>query len=227
MAIGLKYLSGKHYGIYYLSLITGTVAGVFAIGFSYLLDLASGWVSDSHNYSYDNDIATSSFLFLHPWWKAIIIVFLPCAGGFLCGLFTYRFSKTSAGTGADELIDSFHNREGQMDRRIPLVKSIATIFTLSSGGSGGKEGPIALIGAALGSTIANLAKAGARLRRTLLLSGTAAGLGATFQAPLGGALTAAEMVYKEDLESDALIPCFISSVVAYLIFTGVAGPSHF
>ncbi|MFN7015419.1 MAG: chloride channel protein, partial [Bacteroidia bacterium] len=96
-------------------------------------------------------------------------------------------------------------------------------FTLPTGGSGGKEGPISYIGAGIGVWIANLAKAGARARRTLLLAGTAAGLGSVFKTPLGGALTAAEMVYKEDIESDALIPCFISSVTAYLVYTIYAG----
>ena len=76
-------------------------------------------------------------------------------------------------------------------------------------------------------TKSNMAKAGARARRTLLLAGTAAGLGAVFKTPLGGALTAAEMVYKEDIESDALIPCFISSVTAYLVYTIYAGTEPF
>lgn len=110
-----------------------------------------------------------------------------------------------------------------MDSKIPLYKSVATIFTLSTGGSGGKEGPISQIGAGLGVLMANLGGAGARSRRTLMLAGTAAGLGAAFKTPLGGALTAVEMVYKKDIESDALIPAFISSVTAYLIFISYAG----
>ncbi len=107
------------------------------------------------------------------------------------------------------------------------MKIVATLFTLGTGGSGGKEGPISLIGAGIGVIINQLAKGGARARRTLMLCGTAAGLGSVFKTPLGGALTAAEMVYKEDIESDALIPCFISSVTAYLVYTAYAGTAPF
>ena len=112
-----------------------------------------------------------------------------------------------------------------MDSKVPFVKSIATIFTLSGSGSGGKEGPISQIGAGIGTIVADMLGSGARARRTLLLAGTAGGLGAIFHAPLGGAITAAEMVYKEDVESDALIPCILSSGTAFLVtefFTGKA-----
>ena len=85
---------------------------------------------------------------------------------------------------------------------MPLYKAVATIFTIATGGSGGKEGPISQVGAGIGVYVSNFVKAGARARRTLMLAGTAAGLGAIFKAPLGGALTATEMVYKKDIESN-------------------------
>ena len=106
-----------------------------------------------------------------------------------------------------------------MRGRVSVYKSIVTIITLSSGGSAGKEGPSAQIGASIGSKINNLFGGGARARRTLLLAGAAASLGTIFQAPLGGAITAIEMVYKEDIESDALIPAIISSVSAYFLLS--------
>ena len=163
----------------------------------------------------------------HNWASVLLVITLPAIGGLITGYIAFKFSSSSAGTGTDTLIDAFHNKDGQIDRKAPFYKSVATIFTLGSGGSGGKEGPIAYIGAGIGVIVANLANAGARARRTLMLAGTAAGLGSVFKAPLGGALTAAEMVYKEDIESDALIPCFISSVTAYLIYTQFAGNEHF
>ncbi|MCB1179774.1 MAG: chloride channel protein, partial [Leptospiraceae bacterium] len=138
-------------------------------------------------------------------------------GGILSGLLVYIFAPDASGMGTDSMISAFHHKEGKMNARVPIIKSLATIVTLSTGGSGGKEGPIAQIGAGFGAFIADLIKAGARARRTLLLAGTAGGLGAIFHAPLGGALTAAEMVYKEDVESDALVPCIISSSTAYLV----------
>ncbi len=123
------------------------------------------------------------------------------------------------GNGIDGLLDAFHNQNGEMRGRVSVYKSIVTIITLSSGGSAGKEGPSAQIGASIGSKINNLFGGGARARRTLLLAGAAASLGTIFQAPLGGAITAIEMVYKEDIESDALIPAIISSVSAYFLLS--------
>ena len=63
----------------------------------------------------------------------------------------------------------------------------------------------------------------ARDRRILLLAGAAGGLGAIFRAPLGSAITAIEILYREDFESDALIPCVISSVTAYVVFVTLIG----
>ena len=213
--------------VYFFSVIVGVVSGIAAMIFSFILKLAEDWILSFHQdkIKVNNTIADKISESYHLPYTSLLILGVPALGGLAAGLIIYFFCKEAKGTGTDELIDAFHNQEGKIDTKVPLYKSIATIFTLSSGGSGGKEGPISQIGAGIGVFVANLANAGARARRTLLLSGTAAGLGAAFKTPLGGALTAVEMVYKEDFESDALIPCFISSVTAYLIYTAYAGTS--
>jgi len=99
----------------------------------------------------------------------------------------------------------------------------ATFFTLGFGGSAGREGPIAQIGAGFGSMVATFFKLSDRERRILLLAGCAAGLSAIFRAPLGGALTSIEVLYREDLETEALIPAIISSITAYVVFTLIFG----
>jgi CIC family chloride channel protein len=154
---------------------------------------------------------------------SLLVLLLPAFGGLAAGLIIHFFCRDAEGTGTDEMIYAFHYNEGKINTRVPFFKAIATLFTLPTGGSGGKEGPISLIGAGIGVWFSNLLKTGARARRTLLLAGTAAGLGSAFRSPLGGALTAAEMVYRHDIESDALIPCFISSVTAYLVYIAYAG----
>jgi CIC family chloride channel protein len=148
-----------------------------------------------------------------------LLLLLPAAGGLLSGLLVYYFAPEAEGHGTDAMIDAFHNRKGFIRPIVPLIKSIATIITLSSGGSAGKEGPVAQIGAGLGSWLASLLKLTHAQRRVLLLAGTAGGLGAIFRAPLGGAITSVEILYREDFEGDALIPCVISSIVAYSIYT--------
>ncbi|XDD50141.1 chloride channel protein [Leptospira sp. WS92.C1] len=219
--------------LYFYCILTGIVSGLGAFLFSrilafseyLLLDRAAG-LSLPHP---SGEFLIESQDVLHwgipfsdeyrPW----LVFLLPVLGGLLTGWIVNRFSPESGGTGSDAMIDSFHNQEGRMNPVVSLVKSVATIFTLSSGGSGGKEGPISQIGAGFGSLLATFLKAGARARRTLLLAGTAGGLGAIFHAPLGGALTSVEMIYREDIESDSLIPCIISSVSAYLVYSSLNG----
>jgi len=151
---------------------------------------------------------------------------LPVMGGLISGLLVRTFAPEAEGTGTDGYIDAFHNKAGSMRRRVPWVKSLATLATISSGGSAGKEGPIAQIGAGIGSAVGRYLKMGARARRTMMVAGAAGGLGAIFRAPLGGALTAVEVLYKEDLETDALTPAILSSVTAYTVFCSVKGFDH-
>jgi CIC family chloride channel protein len=155
-----------------------------------------------------------------------LLFLLPVVGGLISGLLVRTFAPEAEGTGTDGYIDAFHNKAGSMRGRVPWVKSLATLSTLSSGGSAGKEGPIAQIGAGIGSALGRYLKMGARARRTMMVAGAAGGLGAIFRAPLGGALTAVEVLYKEDLETDALTPAILSSVTAYTLFCSVNGFNH-
>jgi CIC family chloride channel protein len=152
-----------------------------------------------------------------------LLVLLPAVGGLISGLLVFRFAPETQGHGIDEMIRSFHGGRGLIRARVPLVKGVATIATLATGGSAGKEGPIAQIGAGIGSMLATRLCLSARDRRILLLAGAAGGLGAIFRAPLGSAITAIEILYREDFESDALIPCVISSVTAYVLFVSLIG----
>ena len=124
------------------------------------------------------------------------------------------------------MIDSFHNGRGIIRPVVAPVKALTTIITLASGGAAGREGPLIQIGASLGSWLSARLRLSASQRRILLLAGTAGGLGAIFRAPLGAAITSVEILYREDFESDALIPCVISSFVAYSIYVFTFGFSH-
>lgn len=152
-------------------------------------------------------------------YRAWVLFLLPVVGGLISGLVVYTFAPEAEGHGMDAMIDSFHNLKGIIRTRVPYVKSIASIVTLSTGGSAGREGPIAQIGAGFGSWVARMLKLSTRERRVFVLAGCAAGLGAIFRAPLGAAITSVEVLYREDFESEAIIPCVISSVIAYSLFT--------
>jgi CIC family chloride channel protein len=154
-----------------------------------------------------------------PW----ILFFIPALGGLVSGFLVYTFAPEAEGHGTDAMIEAFHYKAGTIRARVPIIKSIASIITLATGGSAGREGPIAQIGAGYGSWLAQVLKMDVKDRRLLLLAGTAGGLGAIFRAPLGGAIIAVEVLYREDFETEAIIPCIISSVVAYSLFTLIYG----
>jgi len=144
---------------------------------------------------------------------------VPALGGLIAGFITYTWAPETAGQGTDSMIASFHRTKGQIRTRVPFLKALTSIITIGSGGSAGYEGPTAQIGSGLGSIVAQLFKVPEKMSKLLLLAGTAAGLGAIFRAPLGGALSAVEMIYKEDFESDGFLPCILASVVAFAIFS--------
>ena len=211
--------------IYFLSLLVGALAALGAAAFASSLawgeHFTYDWILGLARTRVRGEIHAGgepmvpSRLWLFP--------LVTGSGGLLVGLFTYFVSPEAAGTGTDGMIDAFHNREGRMGLRMALAKTAATILTLMTGGSAGKEGPIAQIGSGIGSFISDRMGGGARARRTLLLAGTAGGLGAIFRAPFGGALTAVEVIYREDLESDSLVPALISSITAYMVYTALLG----
>lgn len=141
------------------------------------------------------------------------------AGGLLCGWIITRFAPEARGAGTGEVLTAFHQRGGRIRLRAAFSKIAASIATLGSGGSGGPEGPMSLIGGACASRLANAFRLSSRDRRILLMAGVAGGTAALFRAPLAGALFAAEVLYSDpDVESDVLIPSFISAIVAYCIF---------
>lgn len=154
------------------------------------------------------------------WW---VLMLLPAIGGLISGFIVYTWAPEAEGHGTDAYIDAFHNKQGIIRTRVPFIKGIASIVTMATGGSAGREGPIAQIGAGLGSWLGRLFKLDTRERRLMLLAGCAAGLGAIFRAPLGGAVTAIEVLYREDFETEGIILCIVASVVSYALFTSVFG----
>jgi len=117
------------------------------------------------------------------WW---VLLLLPAVGGLISGIIVYTWAPEAEGHGTDAYIDAFHNKQGLIRTRVPFIKGIASIVTMATGGSAGREGPIAQIGAGLGSSVGRLFKLDTRERRLMLLAGCAAGLGTIFRAPLGG-----------------------------------------
>ncbi len=188
-----------------LSVLIGLFAGLGAMVFQWLL--LGIWHT-----SYDAaDL---------PWYVRFL---LPAAGGLLAGVIISRLSPESAGGGTGYVIEAIHHRGGKVPPRSGLYKIVVSALTIGTGGSGGREGPIMHIGAAAASFFGGRLKLRKGDMRTFAIAGAAAGLSAVFRAPLGAAIYAIEVPYKNDLEPGAVIPSMIASVVSYLVFVSFNG----
>jgi CIC family chloride channel protein len=155
-----------------------------------------------------------------PW----LLLVVPTVGGILSGFLVYTLAPEAEGHGTDSAIAAYHYKQGQIRPRVPLVKIVASALTLGTGGSGGREGPIAQIGAGFGSFLGGLLRLRPAERRVLMAAGMGAGVAAIFRAPLAGALFAAEVLYRSpDFESEVIIPAALASITAYCTFGAVFG----
>jgi CIC family chloride channel protein len=155
-----------------------------------------------------------------PW---LLLLVLPGAG-LLVGWIVTRFAPEAEGHGTDAVINAYHRKGALLRPRIIPVKLIASALTIGSGGSAGREGPVAHISAGFASYLSQLLRLPTLDRRILVICGMAAGIGGMFRAPLGAALFAIEVLYSEnDYESEALIPAIMSSIVAYVVNASLTG----
>ena len=225
----LKLLDRTGFRLLILAIPVGVVAGAGALAFYFATNsvehLMLGKLGNFHppvegtpESSFTHFIDTLSY----PYRWCLFL--LPALGGLISGWLVYTFAPEAEGHGTDGAIEAFHRKGGVIRGRVPIIKTIASVVTIGTGGSAGREGPIAQIGAGFGSFVATKLGLSAKDRRLLLMAGMAGGIGATFRSPLGGALFAAEVLYRDpDFEHEGLIPCITSSIIAYSLFGAVTG----
>jgi len=213
-----------------LAALVGLVAGIGAVVFHLLSQVIAHYalavVAGYHQGGPANEhefITLFVDLVPHeliPW----LLIVVPTAGGLVSGILVYTVAPEAEGHGTDSAIDAYHNKRGVIRARVPIVKMFASAITLGTGGSGGREGPIAQIGAGFGSFLATKLNLSDHERRVLLAAGIGGGIGAIFHAPLAGAIFAIEVLYRDpDFESEALVPAFIATTVAYCMFAATLG----
>lgn len=207
-------------------ILIGIIAGLGSVVFYYLcqvgihffMDFMAGYRPEAP--AGEQHLFASTSTVFNRW----VLLILPAAGGIISGWLVYTFAPEAEGHGTDAAIEAYHSKGGFIRGRVPFIKTLASAITLTTGGSGGREGPIAQIGAGFGSFLATRMKLSDRERRIMMAAGVGAGVGSIFRAPLAGALFAAEVLYRDpEFESDVIIPAGISSVVAYCIFCLVFG----
>lgn len=205
--MGLRVTYFKHFQKWILfGIIVGIIGGLGAVLFYHLLNFFSL-------------IFLENLSKLNPW----LILFIPAIGGLIVGPIIYLLAPEAEGHGTDAVIAAYHRYWGTIRARVPLIKTLASSITIGSGGSAGREGPIAQIGAGFGSILAKALNLEIQDRKIILAAGVAAGIGSIFKAPIGAAIFAIEVLYKRDFEVEAFIPAIIASVVGYSVFSTITG----
>jgi H+/Cl- antiporter ClcA len=136
---------------------------------------------------------------------------------FLSALIIKVFAPEAEGHGTEKVIEAVHKRSGRIPPAVVPVKLIATIITVALGGSVGKEGPCAQIGAGLSSLFADLFHFDDRDRKKLVICGISAGFAAVFGTPIAGAIFGVEVLFVGSLLYDVLLPSFIAGVTSFQI----------
>ncbi|MFZ5434638.1 MAG: chloride channel protein [Calditrichota bacterium] len=130
------------------------------------------------------------------------------------------------GHGTEKVIEAIHQRAGRIKWTVVPVKLVATIVTIASGGSAGKEGPCAQIGAGLSSVSADLMKFNDHDRKKLVICGISAGFASVFGTPIAGAIFGVEVLFAGSILYEVLLPSFISGVTAFQVSKAL-GISYF
>ncbi len=189
-----------------LAILIGGLAGYGALFFRYVL-MSTQWLF----YQHSADALT--WLGAVPWWLKIV---LPAGGGIVVGLIVHYFAREAKGHGVPEVMEAIVLRNGQIRKRVAFAKIVASAITIGSGGSVGREGPMVQIGASIGSSVGQVFKVPSMDMRTMVGCGAAAGIAATFNAPIAGVLFALEIIVG-DFGLLSFSPVVLSSVTATTI----------
>ncbi len=165
------------------SLIVGIFSGIGAVLFRNLID----WLQN---------LAYKDIYELIQDYYPLHLILIPAIGGAFVGPLVYYFAREAKGHGVPEVMESLELRGGRIRPRVVLVKSLASSICIASGGSVGREGPIAQIGSAIGSFVGQVLKLSDDRIRTLVACGAAGGIAATFNAPIAGAVFALEVLLR-------------------------------
>jgi chloride channel protein, CIC family len=208
-----------------LGMVIGAVSGGMAIAFYGSVEWCTRWLLGSIGGYFPATIAASPGGF-HPaseFTRILAIPLLAGAGALVAAWLVFRVAPETQGHGTDVAIRAINTDPAGMRLRAMPIKMIASAITIGSGGSGGSEGPTAQIAATSASLLVRVLGLEYGQARTAVTAGLAAGVGAIFRAPLGGALLSVELLFRKDRELAMLVPALIASAVAYVEFSAVFG----
>jgi H+/Cl- antiporter ClcA len=179
------------------------VVGVATAGFLKSLDFSIAWTQRL------------------PYWYALLPV-----GGLACGWLITTFAPQAEGHGTEQVIAAVHEQHGRIPFKVMPVKWLATLCTIATGGSAGKEGPCAQIGGGLASALASVLRVRPEERRKLVICGISAGFASVFGTPIAGALFGIEVLFLGQMLYDVLYPSFVAGIISYQV-SRMLGISYF
>jgi chloride channel protein, CIC family len=203
-----------------IGVISGLGAVVFYVALKYTAEFLLGYLAGYHlptPIGEGGSHGSSGFS------RAWAIPLVTTGGALLSALIVAKLAPEATGHGTDEAIEAVHGDPRAIRFRAVLVKMVASALTIGSGGSAGREGPTAQISAGFSSLLARRLNLSDEDGRTAVALGIGAGIGAIFAAPLGGAVLAASIPYRDDFDYRYLLPGFITSGTAYAVLGAFLG----
>ena len=204
---------GEPFLLVVLAVLTGVVGGLGAVAFRYMIRYCQYFFV---TLLIDRGLAVAGPL------RAELHAVTPALGLLLVGVISHHFAREVKGHGVPQVLASLALRRGRIRPRVGLFGILAPAITIGAQGSVGREGPIALIGAAFGSSVGQLLRLSDQYTSLLVACGAAAGIGATFNAPIAGGLFGLEVILGS-YAMGALVPVFASAVTGVVVFGAVLG----
>ena len=216
------WLGDNRLGLAATALVVGAGAGLGAVGFRWLI-FAFTWLVTGHDQFGQQGHASSAHLM---WLGIFFVLVVPVVGGLIYGPLVARFAPEARGHGVPEVMLAVTENGGRIRPQVTVVKALASAICISVGGSVGREGPIAQIGSALGSTVGQIARMPESRLRIIVACGAAGGISATFNAPITGLFFGFEIILRE-FSLDALCATALAAVTGDLVSRAFFGSAPF
>ncbi|WP_224823331.1 chloride channel protein [Cognatishimia sp. MH4019] len=204
----MKHRGPSQIQFWFIALVIGIAAGFAALFFRKGIIWLQGTL-----YGTDDPSHIHSFAVNLPWYWVLLI---PVCGGFVVGLILHWFTPDGRVRSVADVIEGAALNDGRVEKKAGLASALASMITLSSGGSSGREGPVVHLAGVISSYISNFIRADGITGRDLLGCAVAAAVSASFNAPIAGALFALEVVLRH-FAVHAFAPIVIASVAGTII----------
>jgi CIC family chloride channel protein len=208
----MEWMRQSPFGLAGAALVVGAGAGLGAVGFRWLVFSVTWLATGRGQFGQQGRVASPHL----PWLGVWFVLLVPVLGGLLYGPLIYRFAREARGHGVPEVMMAVAEQGGRIRPQVSVVKALASALCIGTGGSVGREGPIVQVGSALASSLGQLARVPGPKLRILVACGAAAGISATFNAPVTGVLFGMELILRQ-FAVDAICPVILSAVVADVI----------